>query len=128
MKARIDDKRALFFPARVRFGMSEEHGRDVGEYRRVEHPSFARTGAGRKTLYVNSFFVGASCGPDADESERLPLPGMQAMHPSAQVRLRWEPGTIAFWDNRSTQHYASSDYFPQRRVMERVAIAGDQPF
>ena len=34
---------------------------------------------------------------------------------------------MAFWDNRSTQHYASSDYFPQRRVMERITVCGDRP-
>jgi taurine dioxygenase len=50
------------------------------------------------------------------------------MHPEWQVRLHWEPGTVAMWDNRATQHYASSDYYPQRRVMERVSIKGDRPY
>ncbi len=53
---------------------------------------------------------------------------IQAMHPEWQVRLHWEPGTVAMWDNRATQHYASSDYYPQRRVMERVSIKGDRPY
>lgn len=36
--------------------------------------------------------------------------------------------TIAFWDNRSTQHYAVNDYYPNRRVAERVSIIGDRPY
>jgi alpha-ketoglutarate-dependent taurine dioxygenase len=35
---------------------------------------------------------------------------------------------IAFWDDRSTQHYASSDYWPEARVMERVTVVGDRPY
>jgi taurine dioxygenase len=48
----------------------------------------------------------------------------QASVPEYQYRLHWEPHTIAMWDNRSTQHYAVHDYYPQRRYMERVTIKG----
>ncbi|MFI6942471.1 TauD/TfdA family dioxygenase [Streptomyces sp. NPDC050418] len=41
--------------------------------------------------------------------------------------MRRRPGTIAFWDNRATQHYANGDYYPRNRVMERVTIIGDRP-
>ena len=46
--------------------------------------------------------------------------------PEYQVRLRWRPGTVAMWDNRSTQHYAVHDYWPARRNMCRAAIEGTQ--
>jgi taurine dioxygenase len=52
----------------------------------------------------------------------------QARVPEYQFRLRWAPGTIVFWDNRSTQHYAANDYYPERRRMERTAVVGDVPF
>ncbi|MCU1639860.1 MAG: taurine dioxygenase [Nocardia sp.] len=47
--------------------------------------------------------------------------------PEFQVRLRWQPNTVAIWDNRTCQHYAASDYFPARRVMDRMSIVGDRP-
>jgi len=83
---------------------------------------------GRKTLFVNVVFTQHIVGMDPDESEALlDLLYRQAAYPEYQCRLRWEPGTVAFWDNRSTQHYASSDYFPKTRVMERITICGDRP-
>jgi taurine dioxygenase len=48
----------------------------------------------------------------------------QAAHPEYQVRLRWKPNTVAFWDNRATQHYAVQDYFPAVRRMERATVIG----
>ncbi|MEG0009065.1 TauD/TfdA dioxygenase family protein [Aeromonas lusitana] len=52
----------------------------------------------------------------------------QAYIPEFQVRWRWQPGSIAIWDNRSTQHYAAMDYAPCHRKMERAGIMGDKPF
>lgn len=48
--------------------------------------------------------------------------------PDHHVRMRWQPGTIAIWDNRATQHYAVSDYPNHRRVMHRVAVGRDVRF
>ncbi|WNR44078.1 TauD/TfdA dioxygenase family protein [Paenibacillus roseipurpureus] len=96
----------------------------------AEHP-VVRTHpeTGRKTLYVNAAFTIRIVGLEPDESEKLlTYLFAQAHLPEYQVRLHWEKDTIAFWDNRATQHYAVSDYFPNRRVVERVSIVGDVPF
>ena len=99
------------------------------QYPAVEHP-IVRTHpeTGERILYVNAIFTSHVVGLDEDDSEAL-LDHLfrQAEVPEVQYRLRWAPGTVAFWDNRATQHYASSDYWPQPRVMERAAIAGDRP-
>jgi taurine dioxygenase len=52
----------------------------------------------------------------------------QAAIPEYQVRWRWEPGSIAIWDNRATQHYAVMDYPPCHRKMERAGIIGTPTF
>ena len=95
-----------------------------------EHP-VVRTHpeTGRRLLYVNVAFTDRIKGLTAKESDWL-LQHLYATAANAdiQCRFRWEPGSLAFWDNRACQHFAVSDYFPQRRVMERVTIAGDRPF
>ena len=67
-------------------------------------------------------------GMEAEESQAL-LERIyrEATVPEYQFRLRWSKNTLAMWDNRIAQHYASSDYWPQRRVMERAAIIGERP-
>jgi taurine dioxygenase len=52
----------------------------------------------------------------------------QAQIPEYQVRWRWKPNSVAFWDNRVTQHYAVMDYPPCHRKMERAGIKGDATF
>lgn len=83
-----------------------------------------------RVLFVNRQFTVRIEGMPAPESAGL-LETLyaQASVPEYQFRLRWEPGTIAIWDNRSCQHYAVNDYYPALRHMERVAVAGDaRPF
>ncbi len=95
----------------------------------VEHP-VVRTHpeTGRKMIYVNQAFTQHIVGmPKAESDELLHFLYRQASFPEFQCRFRWSPGDVAFWDNRSSQHYASSDYFPNRRVMDRITIVGDRP-
>ena len=96
----------------------------------VEHP-IVRTHpeTGRKTLYVNVGFTRSIVGM-VDE-EGVPLLRRlyrQSTIVDLQCRFRWRPGSVAFWDNRATQHIVSNDFLPAKRVMERVTIAGDKPF
>jgi taurine dioxygenase len=84
--------------------------------------------SGRKILYVNSIFTSHVEGIPAEESQLLlDFLCRQATIPEYQCRFEWQPGSVAFWDNRAVQHYAANDYWPMRRVMERVTIIGDRP-
>ena len=84
--------------------------------------------SGRKAIFVNPQFTLRIEGLRPDESRALlEVLYAQAHVPEYQFRLRWQPDTIVFWDNRSTQHYAANDYYPQRRRMERTAVVGDVP-
>lgn len=95
-----------------------------------EHP-VVRTHpeSGRRALYVNTGFTSRIKDLSKKESDWL-LAHLyaQAAIPEHQCRFVWRPNSIAFWDNRSSQHYAASDYFPHARVMERVTVAGSKPF
>lgn len=83
---------------------------------------------GRKHLYANRNFASHVVGMDRDESrELIDLVCRQADYPEYQCRFRWEPHSVAFWDNRAVQHYASSDYWPKARIMERASIIGTRP-
>ncbi|MEO5839874.1 MAG: TauD/TfdA family dioxygenase [Acidimicrobiales bacterium] len=82
----------------------------------------------RKLLYVNRNYGTRIVGLTERENEML-LPFLfdHVRDPLFQCRFQWRPGSVAFWDNRSTQHYGVPDY-PGRRVMHRIVIAGDKPF
>jgi len=84
---------------------------------------------GLRTLYVNAAFTSHIVGMEAEESAAL-LKRLYATaaNPEIQCRFRWTKGAIAFWDNRACQHFAASDYFPARRIMQRATIKGDRPY
>ncbi len=91
----------------------------------AEHPVVTlHPESGRKILYVNSRYTTAIKGlPKRDADQLLDYLCSKAAIPEYQVRFKWRVGSIAFWDNRSTQHYASADYGNAIRRMERIGIA-----
>ena len=99
------------------------------EHPPVEHP-LVRTHpeTGRKSIYMSINATDHIVRLDRAESDAL-LDELYRLSdkPEYQVRLRWAVNTVAMWDNRSTRHYATADYYPQRRVMERVMVVGDEP-
>jgi len=135
VKAQIEGRVAVHDFGHFRVGMrkrgkSEEEIEAFNQaYPMVEHP-VVRTHpeTGRKAIYVNAAFTQHIVGLDKDASNAL-LKHLyaQAAIPEYQCRFRWETNSIAFWDNRASQHYAASDYWPAVRRMERVTVIGDRP-
>ena len=83
---------------------------------------------GRKCLYVNQSYTTHIVGISKEESSAiLAYLYNHCTNPNFQVRFRWSPGAVAFWDNRCTQHLAVWDYFPQTRSGFRVTVAGEKP-
>ncbi|SLN72557.1 TauD/TfdA dioxygenase family protein [Oceanibacterium hippocampi] len=82
---------------------------------------------GRRALFVNSSYTRRIPSvSDVESRHLLALLMEQVMMPEFQVRFQWRPGSVAIWDNRCTQHFASNDYREKRR-MRRVQIDGDEP-
>ena len=95
-----------------------------------EHPVIrTHPETGQRLVYVNVAFTDYIKGMDRKESdELLSYLYSRTAIPEYQCRFRWQPGSLAFWDNRACQHYAATDYYPNIRVMERVTIAGEKPY
>ncbi|MCZ6887153.1 MAG: TauD/TfdA family dioxygenase [Gammaproteobacteria bacterium] len=134
-KQQIDGRYALHDHHPFRRGMrargvSEDEIEATREKYPVARHPIVRTHpeSGRKSLYVNATFTRQIDGMEKTESDEL-LQRLyrQASIPEHQCRFRWRKHSIAFWDNRSTQHYAAADFFPMRRYMERVTVVGDVP-
>ena len=107
----------------------EDAARMREKYPEVVHPVIrTHPETGQRSIFVNRVFTREILGLSEAESEQLiQYLGSEASWPEYQIRVRWKPHTLVFWDNRAVMHYASSDYWPQRRVMERASIVGDRP-
>lgn len=83
---------------------------------------------GRKALFVNTLHTERFENMTRAESAALlEFLYMHSTRPEFTCRFRWQPGSIAFWDNRCCQHLALDDYPGQRRLMHRVQIRGSRP-
>ena len=117
------------------FGAEFEEDQQSGEARfinpqnathTVSHPLvIAHPESGRSCLYANPDFTTRIDGWTKEESASLlDMLYAHATRPEFTCRLRWEAGSVAFWDNRATLHCALNDYQGHRRVMHRITLAG----
>lgn len=103
-----------------RIGNQQAATQDVVHPVVIRHPE-----SGRKTLYVNPGFTVSFDGWTQAESEPLlRFLYQHAARPEFSCRFQWAAGSLAFWDNRATWHYAMNDYHGHRRVMHRITVKG----
>lgn len=108
----------------MRISASEEALKEVAHPCIRTHPE-----TGRRILFVNWVYAIRFEGMTEEESAPLlDFLNRHSQRPEFQIRFRWRQGSLALWDNRSTQHLAVNDYAGYRRVMDRVTIAGDKPY
>lgn len=122
-----------FLPFRILFPDTDEGHIRLRHYQKVyplrAHPVVrVHPVTGRKVIYVSPQFTRHIKGMDPDESRCLLdfLYARTRIH-EYHYRHRWAPGMVVFWDNRLVQHSALHDYYPERRLMERVTLKGDVP-
>ena len=86
----------------------------------IKHPE-----SGRKVLYVNPAHT--ICFEDWSVEESRPLLDYLYAHvdkPATTCSFNWQSGSVAFWDNRSTWHFANNDYHGEARLMHRITLSG----
>ena len=123
----------------ARMGIEKRHALKA-QYPDAEHP-VVRTHpeTGEKVLFVSGFathFTNFHTSDNVRYGQDYAPGGAQLLQyligrasiPEYQVRWRWQPNSVAIWDNRCTQHYAVMDYWPAVRKMERAGIIGDKPY
>jgi taurine dioxygenase len=112
-----------------------ESNGNIGEKYSNEHP-IVRTHpeTGNKILYVNPTYTKKIIGLPTEESDELLEKIFRHQEKlDLSCRFKWTENAVAILDNRCTQHYAIADFYPGRglgheRIMDRIAIVGDQPF
>ena len=136
MKAMLEELIAVFSAEKAGATATREDRRadaardDSGLATEAEHP-VVRTHpiTGKKILFVNYGHTVRFKG--MTERESKPLLDYLFRHqtkPEFTCQLRWRPGTIAFWDNRATQHNPINDYHGYKRLMHRITLAGEKPY
>ncbi|HUN41239.1 MAG TPA: TauD/TfdA family dioxygenase [Acetobacteraceae bacterium] len=83
---------------------------------------------GRKVLYIGGHVQHFDGMTDAESEPLIAFLKQHSIRPEFTARVRWASGTLTFWDNRCTQHFAINDYPAETRIMRRITICGDTPF
>ena len=115
---------------RFRLGVSKAMEVQTANTNEVEHP-VVRTHpeTGQPSLYLSPLHFNRFAGMTPEQSKPLFDTLVQhATQPEFTCRFRWRTGSVAFWDNRCTMHYAINDLTGVTRIMQRVTIEGDRPF
>lgn len=135
MRRMLDGLRGISSSAKADVSKTREDrlktdGRDAQPARiEASHP-IARTHpeTDRKALFVNVAHTAGIAG--LTELESAPILNFLFQHqikPEFTCRFQWRPGSLAFWDNRCTQHNPVNDYHGYRRILHRITLAGDTP-
>ena len=104
-----------------RFGNAEKANQDAIHPIIIRHPR-----SGRAALYVNPAFTVRIHGwTDAESRPLLDTLYGIAIKAEHTCRFQWQVGSVAFWDNRATWHFAQNDYPNERRLMHRVTVDGE---
>jgi len=139
IKEKIKDKRAIHGSLGAEFFIDnykkmEGNGKKNYDEYSNEHP-IVRTHpeTGKKILFVNWTYTKRIVGLDKEESDEI-LNKIFEHQARLELtcRFTWTENTVCIWDNRSVIHFAIADFYPGRglgyeRVMDRIAIEGDQP-
>ena len=96
----------------------------------AEHPAvITHPETGKKALFVNRAHTqGFQELSEKEGKALLEFIFVHQVRTEFCCRFKWTPGTLAFWDNRSMQHYPLNDYHGHRRIMHRVTLRGEKPF
>jgi taurine dioxygenase len=110
--------------------MSEMKVKDPGDVITTSIHPLVRTHpeTGRKSIYIGGHVQNFDGMTDEESQPLMDFFMKQSIRPEHTCRVRWETGTLTFWDNRCTQHFAINDYPSETRLMHRITVRGDQPF
>ena len=110
--------------------MSEMKVKDPGNVQTTSVHPLVRTHpeTGRKALYIGGHVQRFDGMTDEESHPLIDFFMKHSTRPEFTCRVRWQTGTLTFWDNRCTQHFAVNDYPAETRIMHRITICGDQPF
>ena len=128
LQAQLETMRAVHDNTRVITNMSKlpQYANASIKTTRATHPAVIRHPlTGRKSLFVNRGYT--TQFEDWSIEDSAPLLQHLFQHcerPEYQIRLKWQVGTVAFWDNLQVLHYAVNDYHGERRLMQRTSVAG----